>query len=360
MIANYLRFTSRLLLAAVMSITAGLPVVHAKNVKAAKTYTIKREAAISMINVGGIVVAEQSATLTAQQPGRIRTIGGKEGDAFKQGQLLIELDDTELQAKRRAAVAALNDATSQYRREIVSPRSKSSPGGMGFPSMMDQIVTNPMQSVMGTRDTDAERYADIISRDTSVKQAQSNLRAIDAKLRDSRSLAPFDGVITRKYVEIGDTVQPGMPLIDFADINGLQVQVDVPARLRGQLKKGNHLPVRLDGAKAPVKAQLTRIFPTVNPQTHTIRIKLTLPPGIDAAAGMYAAVSCPDGRNTTKKRIAVPARAITQRGSITMVNVLEKNGNTVLRLVRTGDQLLDGRVEILSGLQQGETVVLLH
>jgi multidrug efflux pump subunit AcrA (membrane-fusion protein) len=322
------------------------------------TYTVKLEAAIGVIDVGGTVVAEQAATLTAQQPGRIKTITGKEGDAFKTGQVLIELDDAELQAKRRAAVAALNNANTQFRREIISPRAKSSPGGMGFPSMMDQIVTNPMQSIIGTRDTDAERHADIISRDTGVKEAQSNLRMIDAKLRDSRSLAPFDGVITRKHVEVGDTVQPGMPLVDFADINGLQVQVDVPARLRGLLKKGTHLPVKLDGATAPVKALLTRLFPTVNPRTHTVRIKLALPSGIDAAVGMYAAVSVPDGRNQTRKRIAVPARAIGQQGSITMVRTVAENGSHHLRLVRVGDVLLDGRVEILSGLNEGDIVLV--
>lgn len=325
---------------------------------ASKTYTVKLEPAVGVIDVGGIVIAEQSATLTAQQPGRIKTIAGKEGDAFRTGQLIIELDDTELQAKRRAAVAALNNAQAQYRREIVSPRSKSSPGGMGFPSMFDQIVTNPMQSVAGTRDTDAERHADIISRDTGVQEAQSNLRAIDARLRDSRSLAPFNGVITRKHVEVGDTVQPGMPLIDFADIQGLQVQVDVPARLRGVMKKGSHLTVKLDGASAPVKALLTRIFPTVDPRTHTIRIKLTLPAGVDAAAGMYASVSVPDGRNQMKKRIAVPARAVSQQGSITMVQIVTGNGSHQLRLVRVGDILLDGRVEILSGLREGDVVIV--
>ena len=323
-----------------------------------KIYTIKREAAIGVIDVGGIVVAQQAATLTAQQPGRIKSIAGKEGDKFKAGQLLIELVDTELQAKRRAAVAALNNASTQLRREIISPQSKTSPGGMGFPSMMDQIITNPMQSMMGTRDTGAERHADIVARNSGVQTAQSNLGMIDAKLRDSRSQAPFDGAITRKYVEVGDTVQPGMPLIDFADLNGLQVQVDVPARLRGILKKGVHLPIKLDGATAPVNALLVRVFPTVDPATHTIRIKLTLPEGIDAAAGMYAAVSVPDGRNQTRNRIAVPVKAVKEQGSITMVRIVAEDGGHDLRLVRAGDFLLDGRVEILSGLKEGDKVLL--
>ncbi len=324
----------------------------------AETYTVKKEVASGAIDIGGTVVAQQAAVLTAQLPGRIQAIAGKEGDQFKKGQILLKLDDSELQAQRVSAVANVNNAITQYRREVISPRANTAPGGMGLPSMVDQMVTNPMQSMIGTRDTGAEKHADLVSMDASIKQAQSALRQIDAKMRDSLSLAPFDGVITRKYVEIGDTVQPGMPLIDYADLNGLEVQVDVPARLRNKIKAGIHLPVKLDSSTTPISALVTRVFPTINPTTHTVRIKLALPSDADAAAGMYATVSVPDGRSQLKKRVAIPPRAISAQGSLTMVNVVAENGSHSLRLVRTGDVLLDGRVEILSGLNEGDTVLL--
>ena len=62
------------------------------------TYTVKRELSSGSIDVGGVVVAKQAATLTAQLPGRVKAISGKEGDAFKVDQLLVQLDDAELQA----------------------------------------------------------------------------------------------------------------------------------------------------------------------------------------------------------------------------------------------------------------------
>ena len=67
---------------------------------------------------------------------------------------------------------------------------------------------------------------------------QAEIRAIDAKLRDARSVAPFDGVIMKKFVEVGDTVQPGMPLLKYADVEYLQIVVDVPGRLRPGLSEG--------------------------------------------------------------------------------------------------------------------------
>ena len=152
-------------------------------------------------------------------------------DAAREAHLLVELDDSELMAKRQAALAQLASADAklrnagvQYSRELWSPKSRQSPGGMGVPNLFDQMFTEPMDSFIGGRQQGAERSADLFSSGTQITQArnaivraQSEIQAIDAKLRDTRSVAPFDGVITRKFIEVGDTVQPGMPLIEYAN-----------------------------------------------------------------------------------------------------------------------------------------------
>ena len=57
----------------------------------------------------------------------------------------------------------------------------------------------------------------------ALRRFQELIEEIDAKLRDAKSLAPFDGVITKKFIEVGDTVQPGQPLIDFSESAALIV-----------------------------------------------------------------------------------------------------------------------------------------
>ena len=151
-----------------------------------------------------------------------------------------------------SADAQLRNASVQYNREIFSPRSRTAPGGMGVPNLFDQMFTRPMESFIGERSTGrrAERgpLSPPASRSrrpaTACMRLQAELQALDAKLRDARSIAPFDGVMVKKFVEVGDTVQPGQPLLGFADIEFLQVEVDVPARLRPGLSEGMMLSRR--------------------------------------------------------------------------------------------------------------------
>ncbi len=107
--------------------------------------------------------------------------------------------------------------------------------------------------------------------------AQSQIQAIDAKLRDAQSLAPFDGVIVKKYIEEGDTMQPGQPLLVFADVEYLQIMVDVPARLRPGLREGMMLDAQLDVGSQIVPVRVAQIFPMADAQRHTVKVKFDLP-----------------------------------------------------------------------------------
>lgn len=327
------------------------------SVFAANTITIKQEAVAIPIKVGGTVIAKQQATLTAQSQGRVKLIMGKEGDAFKKGDILIQLDKSALLANRQAALYNVQSASAQYTRELNSPSSSTAPGGMGFPSMMDNIVTNPMQSFMGTRDTSTERRADLISKQALIQNANSALKQADAQIRDSLTIAPFDGIIINSMVENGDIIQPGQQLLTFSNINDLEILVDVPARLRKALKVGTSLTVTLDDIETPFSSIISRVFPTINQQTMTVRMKLSIPKNIETTAGIYATVSVPDSRGGGKKLIAIPKSAINYRGSIAMVTLMSQEQQKT-RLVRLGETLIDDRIEVISGLKPGDTIVV--
>ena len=151
----------------------------------------------------------------------------------------------------------MRNAGVMYNREIWNPQSSptsKAPGGMGLPSMFDQFMVSGMQNMMGQQRPWVDRYADLYGFGTRIEQsrnafvrAQSELKQIQDKIRDARSIAPFNGMIIRKLVEEGDTVQPGQPLLEFADTSILQIEVDIPARLmyRG-LREGHRVSARLD------------------------------------------------------------------------------------------------------------------
>lgn len=337
-------------------------------------YTVKRKAITASIAIAGTVAAAKSVSLSAQAPGRVLAIQGKEGDSVKAGDVLLRLDDEAMQAKLRAAYAAraaavanVRNARVQLHRELNSPRSGagSAPGGMGIPAMMDQAFVNPMQSMIGMRDNRAERYSDVVGRETAVSQAQtkvaaaeSHIKQIEAGLRDIKSVAPFDGVIDKIHVEVGDTVQPGKPLIQLSGASGLQVLVDVPLRVRAGLKQGMQLEVVLDGHVAPTITRIANIFPSADPKDHTVRVELDLPADTDAQAGMYAAVGVPQKpRSNPPSLPLVPRTAVTHRGGLPLVYAVTSDNTVKLRIVRLGRVIDEQFVAVLSGLHEGDRIV---
>ena len=357
-------------LIAVLGLIATVQPVHAQAVENVTTVEVVRQQ--NHIVLGGSVIPSRQVTISAQLPGRVEFIAGAEGDAFEQNTALVALDDDELLAQRRAALASMANADAslrnagvQFQRELTSPSSRNSMSGMGIPGMFDQMFTRNFSDMMGINNPGMERQADLYSRSTGIEQARSSymqarsqIEQVDAKLRDAVGYAPFNGVIVTKMVEIGDTVQPGQPLITYADIEALQVVVEVPARLMPGVHDGDELEARLDIDKdAPVKVKVTQIFPMADPVRHTVKVKLDIPLNSRAAPGMYAEVMVPDFSVPAMNLPAVPHDAIVRRGSLPAVYVLSPLGKRELRVVRLGQPLVDGRVTVLAGLSGGERVV---
>jgi multidrug efflux pump subunit AcrA (membrane-fusion protein) len=324
--------------------------------------------------LGGTVIPLKEVTLSAQIPGIVQTIAGEEGDTFTAGTELVTINDDELQAKKRAAQAqlstaytALQNAQVQYTRELWNPSiyNPRPMGGMAFPTMFDSFFDGNRGTPLSSgSDKGIERHADLVTQGTQVQaarsriqQAESGLREIEAKIRDAKSTAPFDGVITDKLVEVGDTVQPGQPLLKFSYSKFLRIRAEVPARLVPGLHKDMVVPARLDVNNTKVNARVAQIAPKADSQQHTITVKFDLPEGVPGGPGMYAEVMIPDINSPTRALPVVPKSAIIKRGSLPSVRVLDEEGKPKMRLIRTGIELDANHVIVLSGLKPGERVL---
>ncbi len=325
------------------------------------------------VSLGGTVVPFKDVTFSAQIPGRIKAIAGEEGDHFKSGAELIAINDDDLLAQRRSAwsnlanaEAALRNAGVQYNRELISPYGSEQNDAMGGLGSMMKQFTNPMQGMVGSGSSPGyDRYAQRYQSGTQLEQARSQIVAaraaidtIDTKIRDAKSVAPFDGVITKKLVEVGDPVQPGQPLLKFADISRLQIKVEVPARLMPGVKKGMIFPARLDVGDVDIQARVVQVFPIADPDRHTVTVKMELPQGAPGGAGMYAEVMINDVNAKVRDLPVVPKEALVWRGSLPGVYVMNENNERELRLVRTGDDVGVDGVAVLSGLRAGERIVV--
>ncbi|MCW8919059.1 MAG: efflux RND transporter periplasmic adaptor subunit [Gammaproteobacteria bacterium] len=360
-------FTS---LFAALGLMAAVPGGQAAAAESVTTVEVVRQ--LNQIVLGGTVIPSRQVSIAAQLPGRVKFIAGVEGDAFEQHTVLIALNDDELLAQRRSALAAMSNAEAslrnagvQFQRELTSPSSRNSMSGMGVPGMFDQMFTRNFSDMMGINNPGMERQADLYSRSTGIEQARSafmqarsQLEQVDAKLRDAVGYAPFNGVIVKKLVEVGDTVQPGQPLLAYADTEALQVLVEVPARLMPGVRDGDELEARLDiDSHTPVKVRVAQIFPMADPIRHTVTVKLDIPLDSRAAPGMYAEVMIPDVSTPAMNLPVISRAAIVHRGSLPAVYVLSPLGKRELRVLRLGRPVGDDRVAVLAGLSGGERVV---
>jgi RND family efflux transporter MFP subunit len=333
---------------------------------------VKSEAYDAYVILGGTVVPYREVVLSAQVAGRVNYLGGIEGDRFNAGDLLVAIEDGDLQAQRRAMIATINktqaglaNAQTEYQRELWNPQSKNTSKMPGFalPGMFDQTFSRPLGRVMGYEDDNVTRQADLYNRNSGVQQAsadvmsaQASLDALDTKIRDARSQAPFSGIIIKKMVEAGDTVAPGQPLVKFAQSGHLCIEVNVPVRLMGKIERGDVVRAHLDQV-GDTQVRVAQVYPVADAQQHTVKVKFDLPLGVSAGPGMYAEVLVPNAMDMHEVMPVLPKSAIVKRGSLPSVYVVNSQDVVEMRIVRLGREISNDRVMVLSGVKEGERIL---
>lgn len=327
--------------------------------------------------LGGFVEARNFVRLMAQGPGRVTYVAGQEGQRIAAGATVVALDDDALRAEYRSAwaglsgdMAASQNAQTQLYHSLYGAR-QSPMGGPGYDAYerMFTPLYNMMQPFMGggapmqTQSQQQRSFpainnarADYERQQAGLVASQARIDALDQRLRDRRSIAPYGSVIMARHVRVGDIVQPGQPLADLADPNQLDLRIEVPANLVTQLKIGDQLPVSL--ADTNVWAVVSEIFPAANATQHTVTVKAALPAGAAAAPGMYglAWVAQPGGGGQSATAPFIPDSAIAYRGSLPVAFVVNGAGAVEMRILRLGEASGD-KTAVLSGLRPGERVV---
>lgn len=353
---------------------------------------VGRMPAAARVKLGGTVEARNAVRLTAQQPGRVAFVAGREGERMGAGQVVVGLDEDALKPEYRSAWAALagdmaqqqNAQTQLYHSQygqrtspmggpaydayerMFTPFYNMAQGFMGqmFPGMTGGPAT-PFGS-FGPMMTQAQSQrswpalnnarADYERQTAALVAAQSRIDGLDQRLRDRRAVAPYPSVIVARHVRVGDVVQPGQPLADLADVDQLDVRLEVPTNLVGQLQVGDSVPVTL--GETNLWAPVAQIYPTADKAQRTVSVKLALPAGSRAAPGMYALawIAQAAGNGPSASAPAIPLSAVAQRGSQPLAFVVDGEGRASMRILRLGDVTAD-RVAVLSGLVPGERVV---
>jgi RND family efflux transporter MFP subunit len=272
--------------------------------------------------VVGTVRTRLHATVEAKVAGRIESLQVAPGQTVRQGQVLATLDARETQARLESARAVLEQSIRDFDRA-----GRLLKEGAVTPSEMEAVQSRN-------------------------RVARAVVSEMETLLGHARVVAPFDGIITRKAVDLGDLATPGRPLVEIEDPTHLRFEADLPEALMDQVQSGARLPVRVASRKEPVEGIVVEIAPVAEAVSRTYPIKLDLPvlPGL--RAGQFGRVAVPTGQASVPH---VPVTAVFHRGQMECVMVAI-DGRARMRLIRSGKRL-GADLEVVSGLESGERVV---
>lgn len=285
--------------------------------------TVQKTTISSRVEVVGTVQAVDQAVIAAKISGPIVELPVVLGSRVKKGELLVKINAREISARLLQAQAQLAQAKRNLEREE---------------KLLKQHASTP-ETVKSMRDMLAIARA-------GYHEAASMLGYTTIK-------APFDGVITQKIASIGDLATPGMPLLHLEDDRHLQVVTAIPESNAPAIKLHDRLQVAIPTAAKNTTGMVAEISPAIDPRSRTMPIKINLDDSTGLRTGMFARVTMPGRSYTT---IMIPETAIVPFGQLKKVFVVDNN-RAHMRLVRTGLRK-NGRVEILSGLEAGERIVI--
>lgn len=298
-------------------------------------YTVAPVELEDSIAVDGTVEAINKATLTAQTQGRVTAIHFDVDDYVNQGDIVLELENREQKSRVSQAQAAVDEA-----RASVQEASKNF-------ARVEELVTS---GTLSQADFDRSRAALDAAR-ARQKQAEAALDQARQQLSYTQLVAPYPGILTDRYVEVGELATPGKPLVAGLSMDRIRVTATVPQRYVDAVRRQSSLTVVLDDGTRLASNDIT-VFPYAEAGSHSFRIRAELDAGVDGIyPGMFARVELVTG---SREVLTVPASAVLRRQELTAVYRLD--GNTPrLTQVRTG-RVLGDQVEILSGLMAGQVI----
>jgi RND family efflux transporter MFP subunit len=204
---------------------------------------------------------------------------------------------------------------------------------------------------------------------SAYNQASANLAAADANVGRLRKLqgfnqvvAPFDGVVTRRNVDVGDLVNAGnggtgQALFAVAQVDPLRLYVFVPQVYAHQIKIGDDVTVTLaERAGEQYRGTVARTARAIDTGTRTMQVEIRVPnPNNTLITGSYVQVTLPI--NADVHALVVPTNVLLFRSDGTRIALVDDAGRVHLTLVRLGTDF-GTEVEVLSGLRASDRLIL--
>jgi len=342
----------------------------------------KRQPISNSLTLSGEFRPFQEVDVHAKIAGYIRKISVDVGDHIKAGQTLAILEVPELSAQLLGADAAVRRAHDAIRRaqgDLNRAESLHTATHLDYQRLKEASTARPgliaEQELDDMQAKDKEGEGQIAADEAALSEARNQLDEASAQQKQlqamsdyTRITAPFDGVVTRRYVDTGALVQAGtnsntqaLPVVSVAETNLFRLTLPVPESAVPKISLGSTVTVRVPSLNRDFEGKVSRYADAVNQETRTMHTEVDVPnpgePGKDGSivAGMYAEVKLA----LTKKdeALVIPIQAVTRNGEQASLLVVNSQDRIEERNVQLGMEGAN-EVEVLSGLSPSERVVV--
>jgi membrane fusion protein (multidrug efflux system) len=290
-----------------------------------ETATAQRADISRTIERNGSLRAHREVSLSVQQEGRILELPYHEGDRVKQGEILIQQDDILLRAQLKKSEAQRLQAEQDLKR---------------------------LKRLQGSRAISEEELARAV---TMLDVARAEEEELRIRLQQTRIPAPFDGIVSERLAEPGDTLPRFSHVLSLIDTSSLYTELRLSEMVLPALQVGDEVSLTIDALGAQrFSGTIQRIHPLVDEASRqgTVEVMLSPPPP-GATPGQLCRVSL---QLRSSERLLVPYNALRRDTRGEFLFVVDSDNQVERRTIVSGLHF-DEMVEVLSGLEQGEQIV---
>lgn len=285
----------------------------------------------------GSVVSDQRIKVASRTTGFIREILVREGELITKGEPLVLLDDADIEGAIEQAQAAVN---------------RSSATQKDAQTDLDRFEKLfKLGSISGEKLRKTRLQRDV-AKDTQ-EETEAALKTSLAQRQYVRITSPISGVVVVRHRRDGDLASPGVPILTVESNSGFLFETYVSENRLKKIKQHDSVQVNIDALDNPLTGIVARVVPSADPLTRKFLVKVTLPEQAGLLPGMFGRSHFQIG---TEPAIVISHDALTQRGGLQGVFVVNNQNHAYFRWLRIGKEIGD-RVEILAGLRNGERIV---
>ena len=319
------------------------PITESMTPVTVQVSSVQKDGSNPFVTASGKIAATNSANLSTRMMGFVNKINIKVGDNVRKGQLLISINNADLQAKRAQVNANITKATAGFKnaekdynrfKNLFADNSASQ-------KEMDDMTAHYEMAKAGLE------AANQMKNEINAQFAYVNIRA------------PFNGVVTNKFIEVGDMANPGAPLIAVESPKKFQVTAMVAESDISRIKSGEKVAVLVKSLSKTITGKVTEVSTSSKNTGGQYLVKVALDKtNVKLLSGMFATVQFPvEKKETTTSIVLVPTTAIIKNGGLKGLYTVSEQNTALLRWLRLGKTYGD-KIEVLSGLNSDEQYIV--